>query len=285
MIGLFNNKTYKILDNSISDLKFSKNACEFRKQIINSFSDSDQKIDDLNDKRQYYNKALYILEENDEKRIKEAEKLEKKFYKKKFLKKQSTDTWKEKPFYYDINNICKSPSKNNIEIEKDKDCPNSNQKYYRNNNLYSNYKFNDKILKTVQSEKIVEQSKKDYEQYLKDKYRKQAKILADSLCDIKDLPEKEIKRKNMPNYFNLNMKNLRRIIQVNSIKKHLYSVEDDDLLIKNTKKLREEIRKTENCFYTIVRGNNNIDFLKRKVRASTIRKLNVMKKSHFGIPC
>ena len=87
------------------------------------------------------------------------------------------------------------------------------------------------------------------------------------------------------NTFNLNMNNLRRIIQVNSIKKNLYSIEDDDLLIKNTKKLKEEIRKTENSFYTVFKGKYTLDFLKGKVKPSTIQRLNIMKNSHFGIPC
>ena len=83
------------------------------------------------------------------------------------------------------------------------------------------------------------------------------------------------------------MNNLRRIIQVNSIKKNLYSIEeDDDLLIKNTKKLKEEIRKTENSFYTLFKGSKHtLDFLKGKVKPSTLQKLSIMKNSHFGIPC
>ena len=43
MIGQFNIKTNKILDKSVKDLKFSRNKDAFRKQIINFFSDSDNK--------------------------------------------------------------------------------------------------------------------------------------------------------------------------------------------------------------------------------------------------
>ena len=184
-------------------------------------------------------------------------------------------------------------SKKNIEVDTDTDDTHQSQNFYRNNLFYTNYKYNsnnnnnimNRRLKTVQSEKKFEESKKHYEKYLRKKFRKKAKIFADSLYDIRDLPEKIRKKRNELNYFHLNMKNLRRIIQVNSIKKNLYSIEDDDLLIKNTKKLREEIRNTENNFYTVFKGKYTLDFLKGKVRPSTIQKLNIMKNSHFGIPC
>ena len=44
MIGQFNTKTNKILDKSVKDLKFNRNKDALRKQIINFFSDSDNKI-------------------------------------------------------------------------------------------------------------------------------------------------------------------------------------------------------------------------------------------------
>ena len=43
MIGLFNNKTKRILERLENGMKFSKNINEFRKQIINSYSDSKEK--------------------------------------------------------------------------------------------------------------------------------------------------------------------------------------------------------------------------------------------------
>ena len=184
-----------------------------------------------------------------------------------FYRKKLTDLLNGKKLFHHIKEFYKSKSKKNIKNENEKDINyfHSSQKFFRNINLYNNYRYNDdQRLKTVRSEKIFEESKKNYEKFLKEKYIKQAKILADSLCDIKDLPEKVLNGKNKPDYYNLNMKNLGRVIQVHSIKKHLYSVEDDDLLVKNTKKLREEIRNTESGFYSMCRGNYNCDFLKGK---------------------
>ena len=293
MIGKFNYKTNKILEKSLKDTNFSKNINEFRKQIINSYSDTENKINEIKKKKLYYNEALNVFEEYNEKRIKEAQKLEENFYRQK-----STTLINGKPLYLYLKEINESSSKNINEFENDND-PEANanadlfSKYFKNNIYYksSDYKSNvnnnleNKKLRTVQSEKIFEESKKNYEKYLRRKFKNKAKIFADSLYDIRDLPVKLTRKKKGMNTFNLNMNNLRRIIQVNSIKKNLYSIEDDDLLIKNTKKLREEIRKTENSFYTVFKGKYTLDFLKGKVKPSTIQKLNIMKNSHFGIPC
>ena len=296
MIGLFNYKTNKILEKSLKDTKFSKNINEFRKQIINSYSENKNKINEIKQKKLYYNEALNVFEEYDEKKIKEAQKLEENFYRQK-----STTLFKGKPIYLYIKEMS-DPSPENVneyENENDKGDAGDNanddlfSKYFKNNIYYnkSDYKNNlnnelmNKRLRTVQSEKIFEERKKNYEKYLRRKFKNKAKIFADSLYDIRDMPVKLTRKKNAMNTFNLNMNNLRRIIQVNSIKKNLYSIEDDDLLIKNTKKLREEIRKTENSFYTVFKGKYTLDFLKGKVKPSTIQKLNIMKNSHFGIPC
>lgn len=295
MIGLFNYKTNKILEKSLKDTKFSKNINEFRKQIINSYSETENKINEIRKKKLYYNEALNVFEENNEKRIKEAQKLEENFYRKK-----SSTLFKGKPVYLYIKEI-NNPSSTNVneyQNENDADDTRGNanadlfSKFFKNNIYYNNSDLKNNLntlvnkrLRTVQSEKIFEESKKNYEKYLRRKFKNKAKILADSLYDIRDLPVKLSKKKNAMNTFNLNMNNLRRIIQVNSIKKNLYSIEDDDLLIKNTKKLKEEIRKTENSFYSVFKGKYTLDFLKGKVRPSTIQKLNIMKNSHFGIPC
>ena len=296
MIGKFNYKTNKILEKSLKDTNFSKNINEFRKQIINSYSDTEKKLNEIKKKKLYYNEALNVFEEYNEKRIKEAQKLEENFYRQK-----STTLFKGKPVYLYIKELNKPSSKNINEYENEKtigdkgDNANADlfSKYFKNNIYCNNSEkqnnlnniFLNKGLKTVKSEKIFEESKKNYENYLRRKFKNKAKIFADSLYDIRDLPVKYSKKKNSMNTFNLNMNNLRRIIQVNSIKKNLYSIEDDDLLIKNTKKLKEEIRKTENSFYTVFKGKYTLDFLKGKVKPSTIQRLNIMKNSHFGIPC
>ena len=281
MIGKFNYKTNKILKNSIKDMRFSKNINEFRKQIINSYSDYENKINEIKKKKLYYYEALNIFEECEEKKIKNAQKLEEIFYKKK-----STNLFRGKPINLYIKELNKKTENEMGNIDNTLNKYLKNNLFYNNNLNYKNTLVNNR-LKTVQSEKILIETKKNFEKFLKKKFKNKAKIFADTLYDIKDLPNKESKKKIEPNYFHLNMNNLRRIIQVNSIKKNLYSIEeDDDLLIKNTKKLKEEIRKTENSFYTLFKGSKHtLDFLKGKVKPSTIQKLSIMKNSHFGIPC
>ena len=136
MIGQFNTKANKILDKSVKDLKFSRNKDAFRKQIINFFSYSDNKIKDLKKEKQYYNIALNIFDENDEKRIKIAQKMEKHFYRKKL-----TDLLNGKKLFHHIKVLYKSKSKKNIKNENDKDTNyfHSSQKFLRNNSLYNNY--------------------------------------------------------------------------------------------------------------------------------------------------
>ena len=281
MIGKFNYKTNKILENSTKEMKFSKNINEFRKQIINSYSDYENKINEIKKKKSYYYEALNIFEECDEKKIKDAQKLEEIFYKKK-----STNFLGGMPKYLYIKELNKTTENEIGNIDNTLNEYLKNNLLYNNNNLnYKNALVNNR-LKTVQSEKILLETKKNFEKFLRKKFKNKAKIFADTLYDIKDLPDKVSKKKKEPNYFHFNMNNLRRIIQVNSIKKNLYSIEEDDLLINNIKKLKEEIRKTENSFYTLFKGSKHtLDFLKGKVKPSTKQKLSIMKNSHFGIPC
>ena len=291
MIELFNVKTRKILDNSIKNLKFSKNINEFRKQIINSYSDYDKKLNDIKKKNLYNNEVLNIFEEYDEKGIKNVEKLEKNFYKTK-----SKTFLHRKPIYLYNKNIYNSMSKNKIDTDNNLENEvDPFQKYFNNKYIYNSSKNNNNIfnkrLKNVQSEKKFTERKKNFENYIKNKLKNKAKIFADSIYDINDFPSKEfpskiLRKKNVFNYLNLNINNLRRIVKVNSIKKNSYSIEDDDLLIKNTKKLREEIRKTENNFYSVFKGKGNykLNFLKEKVKPSTLQKLKNIENSHFCLP-
>ena len=147
-------------------------------------------------------------------------------------------------------------------------------------------KINDKEKKFERSESDFIKSKKKYEKYLRKKIRKKAKKFADSLYEIKDLLPETIQKKSIsPNINSWDMKNLKKIVKLNTIRKNLFSIEDDDLLINNIKKLKEEIREAEDSYYTIFRGKCNIDFLKKNIKPSTIQRLNIMQNSHFGLPC
>ena len=119
--------------------------------------------------------------------------------------------------------------------------------------------------------------------------KERAKQFADSLASINSYFEYQPlldMNSDMP-HLNINTTNLRRVIKVNNIKKNLYSLEDDDLLIKNVKKLKDKIREAEMDYYTVdgIKKNYNLSFLKNEVKRKTIAKLNHMKNPHFGVPC
>ena len=304
MIGQFNRKSKNFLQNkSLKGIKFSKNMNEFRKQIINSYTDIEKKVKDIKKNKYLYNDALNIFEEFDEQRIKEAQLLEENFYKEK-----SSSLYHGKPLYLYIKELNRKMSKKNIQLfnpEKSKE--DENQKTHKNNMIYAYNKFinsksdnklnihhnsvnkkkiNDKEKKFERSEKDFIKSKKKYEKYLRKKIRNKAKMFADSLYEIKDLLPEAIQKKSIsPNINCWDMKNLKKIVKLNTIRKNLFYIEDDDLLINNIKKLKEEIREAEDSYYTIFRGKCNIDFLKKNIKPSTIQRLNIMKNSHFGLPC
>ncbi len=274
---------------------------EFRKQIINSYTDTEKKIKDIKKNKYIYNDALNIFEEFNEQKIKEAKLLEENFYREK-----SSSLYHGKPLYLYIKEFNRRMSKKNIQLKTERNNEDDSQKTHKNNMIYpyskfinsksdsklkihhnsvNNKKINEK--KFERSEKNFIKSKKKYEKYLRKKIRNKAKMFADSLYEIKDLlPETIKKKKNIspPNKC-WDMTNLKKIIKLNSIRKNLYSFEDDDLLINNIKKLKEELREAEDSYYTIFRDKCKIDFLKKNIKPSTIQKLNIMKNSHFGLPC
>ena len=119
--------------------------------------------------------------------------------------------------------------------------------------------------------------------------KQRSKQFADSLASINSYFEYQPlidMNSDMP-HLNINSTNLKRVIKVNNIRKNLYIVDDDDLLIQNVKKLKDEVRDAEMKYYT-VDGNKkkyNLSFLRHEVKRQTIAKLNHMKNPHFGVPC
>lgn len=308
MIGQFNHKSKNFLQNkSLKGIKFSKNMNEFRKQIINSYTDTEKKIKDIKKNKYIYNDALNIFEEFDEQRIKEAKLLEENFYREK-----SSTLYQGKPLYLYIKELNRQMSKKNIQLVKtERNSEDEKQKTHKNKMIYAYSKFinsksdnklniqhnnnsvNNKKIKEKGKDKRFERSVKDfikskkkYEKYLRKKIRNKAKMFADSLYEIKDLLPETIQKKSIsPSNNCWDMTNLKKIIKLNTIRKNLYSIEDDDLLINNIKKLKEEIRDAEDSYYTIFRGKCSVDFLKKNIKPSTIQRLNIMKNSHFGLPC
>jgi hypothetical protein len=192
---------------------------------------------------------------------------------------------------FNINNDNNNNNKNAVGINSS---INSINNYY-NKNIYLNYINNTKILGNNdynpinKTEKILLDSREEYKKYVKDIIKEHSKLLADSMYSINNYYEYQPladTNSDMPQ-LNINITNLKRVIKVNNIKKNLFSIDDDVLLLNNIKKLKDEVRDAEIQYYT-VDGNKkqyNLSFVKNDVKAKTILKLNMMKKSHFGIPC
>ena len=162
-----------------------------------------------------------------------------------------------------------------------------------NNSIFLNYvnntKHNNKYKQLNQSEIEFWNTKEDYNKYMKNVIKERAKQFADSLAGINSYFQYQPlidMNSDMP-HLNINITNLRRVIKVNNIKKNLYSLDDDDLLVKNIKKLKDEIREAEIRYYTVDcnKKKYHLSFLKNEVKPQTNAKLNHMKNPHFGVPC
>ena len=117
--------------------------------------------------------------------------------------------------------------------------------------------------------------------------KEKSKDYANSILEINYLPYQPMKKTNpICSFIKINKNNLSRAIKINTINKYLYNIEDEDLLLHNPKKLREELLKTHMKFYKIsFKKKFNHNFLRKKLKPETIRKFAYIKDSYVGVPC
>ena len=117
--------------------------------------------------------------------------------------------------------------------------------------------------------------------------KEKSKDLANSILEINYLPYQPLeKTDNNCSFIKINKNNLSRAIKINTINKYIYNIEDEDLLVHNPKKLKEELLKTHMKFYKIsFKKKFNLNFLRKKLKPETIRKFAYIKDSYFGVPC
>ncbi len=287
MIRLFNNKVSKYLEPGRNKEKYSKNINEFRKQIINSYKDNDKEINQksLFSRKQDYFCAVNAIDDNFEKQVKKAEKTVKQFYKSKnYFEKKSTSKNILKSLKLKCSDVVKYKS---YEDEKS-DNPLKAKETIKRGLSYKYFnKFtlpNNILYKESKTEALLSDCKRQYTKYFKKKIKLQAKLYADSFYNINHLQYQPLTQDNN-DYSFINLNNLRRVMKVNSINKNLYCIDEDELLVRNLKKLKEEIKNAEFNYYTLsIRNPFHLNFLKTKVKSKTIQKLNNMKNSCFGIP-
>ena len=316
MINKFNNKTFGILDPPIRDPMYSTNLNYFRNQLINNFNEYNKNLEYA---RKKYNDAMKIGEIHERKNIKKAFDLEKKFYQNKYKilkdlnikdinhelinnikqlhgssRNSYLDRNKEivhKPLKMHKTTIIRtsSPKKDKIEnykINLKHQIVNKNNidlfnKYIRTNKTHKSIIFNENntensLIKVKKSHKIKEQKN----------IIKRSSDYADSIYEINNYPYEEFDSFVLKeNQGSVSLHNLLRAIKINSINKYIYNLEDDDLLIHNPKKLKDEIKKIQiECNKDNYRANYNMSFLRKKLKTETIRKFNNIKDSRFGFP-
>ena len=161
-----------------------------------------------------------------------------------------------------------------------------------NLNLYNNKiksilsRMKELSINEIKNEQVLKNFMKIHNSKARKAIKQRSKDLTDSIYEINDYPyEKLSSSYSKENVGNINMHNLARARKINIINKYLYNLEDDDLLIHNPKKLREEIKKVQNaCNKTDYKANYNYSFLRKKLKLETIRKFNCIKDSQFGFP-
>ena len=132
----------------------------------------------------------------------------------------------------------------------------------------------------------MENFKKYHNSKEKKRIKKLSNDLADSIYEINDYPYEEFNTSySRDKIGEINLHNLSRARKINIIKKYIYNLDDDDLLLHNPKKLKEEIQKVQiDCNKNNYRTDYNFSFLRKHLRIETIRKFKCIKDSQFGFP-
>ena len=326
MINKFNNKTFDILDPLNKDPIYSTNLDYFRRELINNFTENNQNIEYA---RKKYNDAMNVGEINEEKNIKNAIQMERKFYQNKFnvlknrdikdINRKLINKIKQMPGSFRNSYLLRNNSKvftnpikkgrscviaqryNNNKIE-DKNLralydfkntqPRKKISDEININLYNNkIRFSLSHLDNLVNVKVKnEQSMKNIIEAHKKKEKQKIKRLSldfsNSIYEINDYPYEKLSASySRDKVGEINLHNLERVKKINIINKYLYNLEDDDLLLHNPKKLKEELKRVQiDCDKINYRTNYNYSFLRKKLKNETIYKFNCIKDSRFGFP-
>lgn len=325
MINKFNNKTNDILDPPKQDPIYSTNLNYFRRQLINNFTEYDEnieytrrkyndamKIGEIHEEKNYklalqmeqkfYQNKFNILKNQDVKDIKNNINKIKQMhgyfrnshFSRNTLKMFNSPVKKSKINLLNTNTNDGKIDDTNLKLltESKKTPPKKQKSDEINLNLYNNkIRFSITRIKElsnneVKNEQMLENFKKIHKSKERNAIKQRSKELTNSLYEINDYPYEKISSSySKENIGYVNMHNLSRAKKVNIINKYLYNLEDDDLLIHNPKKLKEEIQKLKiACNKTDYKANYNYSFLRKTLKLETIKKFNCIKDSQFGFP-
>ena len=151
--------------------------------------------------------------------------------------------------------------------------------YINSKNRINNPNNNDK-------EKEMGNIMKNFWRFQQKKIKEKSKRLANSISQMNYfhyMPKGYVDYKNST--LNINTKNLTRVIKLMKINKYLCDIEDDDLLVFDTQKLKNLIQKAEIQYYLSDKKAFQLSYLRKNLRPQTISKFCKIKSSFFGLPC
>ena len=151
--------------------------------------------------------------------------------------------------------------------------------YINSKNRINNPNINDK-------EKEMGNIMKNFWRFQQKKIKEKSKRLANSISQMNYfhyMPKGYVDYKNST--LNINTKNLTRVIKLMKINKYLCDIEDDDLLVFDTQKLKNLIQQAEIQYYLSDKKAFQLSYLRKNLRPQTISKFCKIKSSFFGLPC
>ena len=170
--------------------------------------------------------------------------------------------------FKDYNNSKKNNKKSNKSINKSSD-----------NNLSTKQNMN-------KSERVMIEFMKKYWNFQKNKIIEKSKRLANSMAQMnffKYKPKEYVDYKNAT--MNINSQNLTRVIKLIRMNKYLCDLEDDDLMVMDSKKLQHLMKEAEINYYSCNKKDFQLSYLRKNLRPQTINKFCSIKNSFFGLPC
>ena len=203
------------------------------------------------------------------------------------IKKEKTSIIKDKDFKDNLSN-------KNLKIFHDlkntfprkKNTDEINMHLYNNKIRFSLSHIKDFTNIKVKNEKAVQNIIEAHKLKEKKKIKQVSSDYSNSFYEINDYPYEKITNSySRDKVGDINIHNLTRVKKINIINKYLYNLEDDDLLLHNPKKLKEELKKVQiACEKNNYRTNYNFSFLRKNLKKETINKFNCIKDSRFGFP-
>ena len=195
----------------------------------------------------------------------------------------------------DENIIIDKDNKNNISKDKKSKKSSNNDNINLNNMIPAIKNSGKKLVNNIKKpkkplsklERLIIELHASHDDFINKKINERSKKLANSMAQMDYFQgnnDKYLVANNSK--LNINSMDLMRVIKLMQINKYMNDIIEDDELLENPKKLREEITEAENEYYTCNAKNKpQLSYLRKNLKPKTIRKFCTIKNSFFGLPC